>query len=496
MRKLIFILILTMLLCGSVEGATKIGLDRLNWSQSLPVGANVTLNEGYLVDAKLGGSSPEVTVGAYKWCDFVTDGINDEVQWNLAIATGKRVHLVGNHVLEANVTIPGPSFYISGDGPRKTVVTLKGNTKIILGRSDAQWMHGAFENLEIKRNLNGASKTGTIGVDVQYGALFWGDLKHISNCYIHGSELNLLVGKVDESMGAGDMVVEKCTLGSDPSDWATDRAIAQDAVGAQVNYGLNVHFDHVFFGGYSFAGLALGNNIRNHVQLRDCYANNATGQYGYYVANGMIIMEGCGAEAATISDLYIAGGTDHKVSNCFFGGAGNSSTVGRGITVEAVIGYVDGVKLSNVDVAYTNGAYGDYWHQASVYITAAAYTVRNVQITNSNIYDCGTEGILVANTNDVTLTSNNIEWAGVPYGVTANSAGIEIYEDRIGAKNNHVIMGNVIGTNRDGILISGHAANLTIIGNVVETTTLGGAAVYDGSDQAAYNVKEYNIYHA
>ena len=103
---------------------------------------------------------------------------------------------------------------------------------------------------------------------------------------------------------------------------------------------------------------------------------------------------------------------------------------------------------------------------------------------------------MIANTDDATVTGNIIEWMGAEYGVTANSAGIEIYESRGDAKNNHVIMGNVIGTNRDGILTSGHAANLTIIGNVVETTTLGGAAVYDGSDQAAYNVKEHNTYHA
>ncbi|MDY0413018.1 hypothetical protein, partial [Methanothrix soehngenii] len=461
MKKFILILALALLLCSCADAATKIGLDRLNWSQSLPVGANVTLNEGYLVDAKLGGSSPEVTVGAYKWCDFVTDGINDEVQWNLAIATGKRVHLVGNHVLEANVTIPGPSFYIYGDGPRKTVVTLKGNTKIILGRSDAQWMHGAFENLEIKRNLNSTSKTGTIGIDVQFGAVFWGDMKYIRNCYIHGSYHNLLIGDVNESKGAGSLVVEKCTLGSDPTDWANDRAIAQDMVGAQVNYGIDIHFNDVRFGGYDFAGLSVGNNDENHVQLSNCYANNDTGDYGYYIANGLVLMENCGAESGTISDLYIAGGWGHKITNCFFGGAGNVSATGRGITVFASMNDVDGLSISNTDVAYTNGADGDYWHQAPVYISANTYTVSNIRLTGMRVWNCGTEAIMIANTDDATVTGNIIEWMGAEYGVTANSAGIEIYESRGDAKNNHVIMGNVIGTNRDGILTSGHAANLT-----------------------------------
>ena len=38
MKKLILILALALLLCSCVDGATKIGLDRLNWSQSLPTG--------------------------------------------------------------------------------------------------------------------------------------------------------------------------------------------------------------------------------------------------------------------------------------------------------------------------------------------------------------------------------------------------------------------------------------------------------------------------
>lgn len=57
MRKLIFILILTMLLCGSVEGATKIGLDRLNWSQSLPSGEGITFSESGEPDVAINWST-------------------------------------------------------------------------------------------------------------------------------------------------------------------------------------------------------------------------------------------------------------------------------------------------------------------------------------------------------------------------------------------------------------------------------------------------------
>ena len=48
MKKLILILALALLLCSCVDGATKIGLDRLNWSQTIPIGENITLDGGFV----------------------------------------------------------------------------------------------------------------------------------------------------------------------------------------------------------------------------------------------------------------------------------------------------------------------------------------------------------------------------------------------------------------------------------------------------------------
>ncbi|MFA5407451.1 MAG: right-handed parallel beta-helix repeat-containing protein [Bacilli bacterium] len=52
MKKIILILCVILLLGGCVDGATKIGLDRLNWSQSLPSGEGV----------KFSGTAPTITV--------------------------------------------------------------------------------------------------------------------------------------------------------------------------------------------------------------------------------------------------------------------------------------------------------------------------------------------------------------------------------------------------------------------------------------------------
>lgn len=106
MKKLITVLALVLLLCSCADSATNINLDRLNWTQSLPVGANITIDEGYLVDAKLGYSFPQVTVGPYKWCDYVTDGTSDETEVNTALATGMPVLIVGQIECDDQITIP------------------------------------------------------------------------------------------------------------------------------------------------------------------------------------------------------------------------------------------------------------------------------------------------------------------------------------------------------------------------------------------------------
>lgn len=53
MNKFILILALALLLCSCADAATKIGLDRLNWGQSLPEDANVRFNGGYIINTSL-----------------------------------------------------------------------------------------------------------------------------------------------------------------------------------------------------------------------------------------------------------------------------------------------------------------------------------------------------------------------------------------------------------------------------------------------------------
>ena len=65
MKKLILILALALLLCSCVDGATKIGLDRLNWSQSLPSGEGI----------KFSGTAPGTTTKTlYSYSDVLMFG--------------------------------------------------------------------------------------------------------------------------------------------------------------------------------------------------------------------------------------------------------------------------------------------------------------------------------------------------------------------------------------------------------------------------------------
>ena len=86
MKKLILMLCMLLLLCSCVDGATKIGLDRLNWSQS-----------------------DTVMVGPYSHDDYVVDGVNDQIEINqaiaYAIANSKSVVQLENYNYSINGTI-------------------------------------------------------------------------------------------------------------------------------------------------------------------------------------------------------------------------------------------------------------------------------------------------------------------------------------------------------------------------------------------------------
>jgi len=74
MKKLILMLCMLLLLCSCVDGATKIGLDRLNWSQSLPSGENITLDGGFI-----NGMSTDMYISPMTF-GTTGDGLTDDAE--------------------------------------------------------------------------------------------------------------------------------------------------------------------------------------------------------------------------------------------------------------------------------------------------------------------------------------------------------------------------------------------------------------------------------
>lgn len=128
MRKLIFILILTMLLCGSVEGATKIGLDRLNWSQGLPSGIEISWRN--IADAPFNvndyGAAGDGTTDD---CEAIQDALDAAYAAYVASGEIQDVYVpAGTYQIDSSQVTseillqPRPGVHLHGAGMNQTVI--------------------------------------------------------------------------------------------------------------------------------------------------------------------------------------------------------------------------------------------------------------------------------------------------------------------------------------------------------------------------------------
>jgi len=164
MRKIILFLALALLLCGCVDGATKIGLDRLNWSQSMPYGANIILDGGYILGTSLDagivsvGDGPEYDIDINDYTigyqgEAITDAIdlamtrNGNTGANIFIGSGIIDNSNGNeiyinytglvHGVPLRITGSGLSWY--GEG-----TTIKSPKGMVIGSAFVDGVDGAW----------------------------------------------------------------------------------------------------------------------------------------------------------------------------------------------------------------------------------------------------------------------------------------------------------------------------------------------------------------
>jgi len=469
MKKLILILCMLLLLCSCADAATKIGLDRLNWSQSLPVGANVTLNEGYLVDAKLGGSSPEVTVGAYKWCDFVTDGVNDEVQILQALDTGKNVHLVGDLYINSNLTIDG-RVNIYGDGPGRSAIIEKGVASIVF--SDI--IQTRFSNIEVKRDLGGSSKNGTVGINVERAAPFWSVYSIFSNLYVHGSDTDLVLGQSLPRNVVGLFSIIDCTFGPNPSDLVNPAN--RDNVSIDVRYGIEPKFTRCEIDGFNHTGLLIGPGKTNNVWIEDCYINGQDiGKYGIYIQNGDAhLISRIGSESCAEANIYISGGNCIRIDNSFFGGGGDTEKTGQCLVIKSDFTDIYDVTISNCRSAYATGSGGLHAQDPMIEITdGIGGEIHGIAFRNCEMWDNGYGAVNVTNAMEISIQGCNIRDFHEVYRTTAVSGAINF----IGECSRGSVQNNIIGMSNQGITIQDTSWGIMVTGNNIYGTNLGGDAI-------------------
>lgn len=468
MRKLIFILILTMLLCGSVEGATKIGLDRLNWSQNLPVGSNVTLNEGYLVDAKLGGSSPEVTVGAYKWCDFVTDGVNDEVQILQALDTGKNVHIIGDLHINSNLTING-KVNIYGDGSGSSSIVEHNGASVVF--SDI--IKSKFSDIEVKRDLDGGSNSGTVGINIERCAPFWSSCSIFSNLYVHGSETDLVLGESWPRNIVGPIDIIDCTFSSNPTDYEvpSDRC----NVSVNIKFGIEPHFTRCHITGFNHTGILIGPDSKNNVWIDECYINGQdTAKYGMHIQHGLHLISRIGIEACTEANMYISGGYGIVMSDSFFGGGGSTTKTGQCLLVKSDSAEIDNILISNCQFTFSNGMEGLHSQDSVVEVARGTGGVtKGVRFQNCLFWNNGYGAINVTDSDKTSIQGCEIVDLHSGYGGISVSGAINF----MGYSACGSVQNNIIDMSNKGITIQDHSWGIMVTGNNIYGTNLGGDAV-------------------
>lgn len=469
MKKMILTLCVLLLFCGYVDAATTFGMDRLNWSQSMPIGANVTMDGGYLVDAKLGESSAEVTVGPYKWCDYVTDGANDEVQILQAVNTGKNVHLVGGLHIHTNLTIVG-TRKIYGDGPGRSVITEHNTASIVF----ADIIKTQFSDLEVKRDLDGGSNIGTVGINIERCAPFWHSFSIFSNLYVHGSETNFILGQSWPNHVVGPIDIIDCTFGSNPSDWTPPSDKCN--VSVDIRYGIEPHFTRCEIAGFNHTGILIGPEYTNNVWISECYINgDDKAKYGMHIqGGGSHTISEIGIESCTEANMYISGGYYSTISDSFFGGIGSGGKTGRPLLIKSDSGLIDTVLISNCYFDWATGLNGTHSQDSMVEIAkGVGGETAGIQFQNCVVWDNGYGAINVTDSKAISIRDCHIvDMHEVYHGLSVGGAINFMGDSARGSVQN-----NIIDMSNKGITIQDDSWGIMVTGNNICGTNLGGDAI-------------------
>lgn len=424
--KIILLLIAVMLLMTGAEARYSPGLE-------IAEGGNITLDGGYLVDAKMGESLSFVSVGPYGWCDYVTDGTSDQVQINYAInnSTGA-VMVCGTNYIDGPIYIDAISnIRLFGESPAASIclaTAYKGYGLIINQTTSHMSQHIIIEDLTFEKNstATAAQKTGSVGVFVQY---INGDSQvTITDCKFQNLDTNILLGS-SAYTNDGRVYVEKCMLGN--------YAQTGCRYGVVVSHSLVCTFRDNVITGYNTTGI---------------YVSDVCD--GLNIYNNIII---------SVADVF-----------------GESARPAYGISVEAPL--VGGRNLN----ARIDGNVIE--HVGTNAIKLSGYDIRGARITNNWIAGCNGHGIYFESA-DANSCANaiigNVLWDDVygtgivVYNIASNAWGFEVVDNIISIN---------LSNGQKGIAVDmPNGGTATIEGNtlnVVSGLGYGGWAIWTNADNA------------
>ena len=120
MKKLILMLCMLLLCCGYADAATKIDLDRLNWSQTIPAGENITLDGGFVTGMSTDQYVIPETFGAVG--NDATDDTTALQDWINYACANSLVALIPQktYTFSSELHVPGGAVIRGSSDRRKT----------------------------------------------------------------------------------------------------------------------------------------------------------------------------------------------------------------------------------------------------------------------------------------------------------------------------------------------------------------------------------------
>jgi hypothetical protein len=408
----------------------------------------------------------------------VGNGITDDTQ-----AIKNAILAAGN---SDKVYFPSGIYYISqtlsltydnqtwyGDGMGASVIKAVGNFSpaVVVGSGSAVPISPSIRSLIIRRDLQGADKTGVVG-------LWYWQSKHptksvFEEVKVYGNYYNLMLG------GSGYYPMSNtswnnCEFGS----YEDSAFIAVYHVG-----GIEQIFSSCRVEGFTYAGYY---KLDGDSRFDNCYIGSVAAAFGSGTPSYCVEMlggvdthfTGCVFEQGGVSDIRIRGGMIISITGCLIGGGGNT---GHGLILYPDCAEIKQVVIANNSIKFYAQA-GSFCPGTggAIYLNdnSTTYKASQIAISNNNIDVQGIFAVRLDGGSDTTVAANTFYYRG------NNPNAIYL----CGLSNRVAVTGNTIYMSGTGysVFLATSTSNNVVTGNVITGGTF-------QNNNATGNLVESNI---